>query len=84
LGAPAVGYAVTNEGIIVAKRDGVLIRVGKVTHKCLLRPELRSVAVDDSVMVAGDDGMFCMAKDLGEVSLAPLRRVLVSTAKGGG
>ena len=85
-GTPAVDYAVTNDAIIVAKRDGMVVRIdkdGKVTHKCLLRPELRSVAAGDAVMVAGDDGVFCMNHELGEVSLAPLRaRHLVSMAKG--
>ena len=86
-GTPAADYAVTDEGIIVAKRDGMVVRLskdGKVTHRCLLTPELRSVAVGTQVLVAGDDGLFCMDRDLGNVSLSPLRpRLLVSTAKGG-
>jgi len=86
-GTPAVDYAVTNEAIVVAKRDGMVVRIdknGNVTHKCLLQPSLRSVAVGDSVLVAGEDGIFCMNRELGEVSLAPLRaRVLVTTGKGG-
>lgn len=70
---PAIDYALCNDGVVVAKRDGVVLKIdprGKVISRCILPSELRSIAVKDRVLVCSESGVFLLDSELSVVGRA--------------
>jgi len=83
---PAVGYALSGTSVAVAKRDGLVLLVsgaGKVVKRQFLAPELSSIAAGDkAIMVAGDEGVFCLDAELNVLGSADIKAKSLSRLSG--
>jgi len=78
---PAAAYVQAGDSIFVAKRDGMVLRLdsqARVVAQRFLGPELRSIAAGSrAVLVAGDQGVFCLDRELQRVQRDALAARLV-------
>lgn len=67
---PAVGYALSDDRIYVAKCDGMLLSFdgqGKVVTKTTLPGPLHGIAAGRTIIVTGQSGLHLMTRDLEEI-----------------